>query len=159
KPDPKRPGAFIPVTTPVYTAASFVYESTAQLDRVLGREEQGFCYARYDNPTNRALEELMAELENGADALACSSGMMALHTALLAALTDRRKTVLAADALYGATFSLLTKILEPLGVRTEFADICNLEAVQAAIDSLRPGCVLMETISNPLLRVGAMDRI
>ena len=159
KADPDRPGAFIPVTTPVYTAASFVYESTAQLDRVLGREEQGYCYARYDNPTNTALEELMTELEGGAGALACSSGMMALHTALLAALADRKKTVLAANALYGATFSLLTKVLEPFGVQTEFVDICDLEAVKSKIDSLKPGCVLMEAMSNPLLRVGQMDRI
>ena len=159
KADPDRPGAFIPVTTPVYTAASFVYESTAQLDRVLGREEPGYCYARYDNPTNAALEELMTELESGAGALACSSGMMAVHTALLAALADRKKTVLAADALYGATISLLTKVLEPLGVETEFVDICDLDAVEARIDALKPGCVLMEAISNPLLRVGQMDRI
>jgi len=53
KPDPARPGAFIPVTTPIYAAASFLYESTAQLDRVLGEEEPGFCYARYGNPTTR----------------------------------------------------------------------------------------------------------
>jgi len=159
KVDPNRPGAFIPVTTPVHTAVSFVYESTAQLDRVLGREEEGYCYSRYDNPTNSALEELMTTLEGGAGALACSSGMMALHTALLAALADRKKTVLAASALYGATFSLLTKVLEPLGVQAEFVDICDLEAVKSKIDSLKPGCVLMETMSNPLLRVGQMDRI
>jgi len=59
KADPAKPGAFIPVTTPIYTAASYIYESTAQLDRVLGREEDGYCYSRYDNPTNAALEELM----------------------------------------------------------------------------------------------------
>lgn len=159
KPDPSRPGAFIPTTTPVYTASSFLYESTAQLDRVLGREEPGYCYARYDNPTNAALEELMTELENGSGALACSSGMMALHTALLAGLTDRRKSVLAASALYGASHSLLTKVLEPLGIPAEFVDICDLKAVESRLQALQPGCVLMETISNPLLRVGQIDRI
>src|ERR1700682_5612578 len=97
KPDPDKPGAFIPVTTPVYTASSYIYESTAKLDRVLGREEPGFCYSRYDNPTNAALEELMAALENGHTALACASGMTALHTALLAALTDRPKSILGAN--------------------------------------------------------------
>ena len=64
---------------------------------------------RYDNPTTRALEELMTALENGHGALACSSGMMAIHMALLAALTDRHKSVLAANALYGATTKLLNK--------------------------------------------------
>jgi cystathionine beta-lyase/cystathionine gamma-synthase len=159
KADPARPGAFIPVTTPIYTAASYIYESTAQLDRVLGREEEGYCYSRYDNPTNAALEELMASLENGHGALACSSGMTAVHIALLAALSDRRKSILAASALYGATTSLLNKVLEPLGIEINFVDICDLEKVQAKIKDHQPGCVLMETISNPLLRVGDMDRI
>lgn len=159
KPDPDKPGAFIPVTTPVHTAVSYIYESTAKLDRVLGREEPGYCYSRYDNPSNAALEELMTSLENGHGALACSSGMAAVHMALLAALTDRRKSVVAASALYGATTSLLTKVLEPLGIEVNFVDICDLDAVRQKIADHKPGCVFMETISNPLLRVGDMDRI
>jgi cystathionine beta-lyase/cystathionine gamma-synthase len=159
KADPSRPGAPIPVTTPIYTAASYIYESTAQLDRVLGREEDGYCYSRYDNPTNGALEELMAALEGGAGALACSSGMTALHIAILAALTDRRKSIVAASALYGATTSMLCKVLEPIGIETHFVNMCDLEKVQQKINDNKPGCVLMETISNPLLRVGDMDRI
>jgi cystathionine gamma-synthase/methionine-gamma-lyase len=159
KKDPDKPGAFVPVTTPIYTAASYIYESTSKLDRVLGKEEAGYCYSRYDNPTNAALEELMTALENGQGALACSSGMTAIHIALLAALTDRRKSVLAASALYGATTSLLTKVLEPLGIEINFVDICDLDAIRGKIADSKPGCVLMETISNPLLRVGDMDRI
>jgi cystathionine beta-lyase/cystathionine gamma-synthase len=159
KADPDKPGGFVPVTTPVYTAASYIYESTAKLDRVLGQEEPGYCYARYDNPTNAALEELMTSLENGHGALACSSGMTAIHIALLAALTDRPKSILAASALYGATTSLLTKVLEPLGIEINFVDICDLDAIRQKIAGSKPGCVLMETISNPLLRVGDMDRI
>lgn len=159
KRDPNAPGAFIPVTTPIYTAASFVYQSAAKLDRVLGREEEGYCYARYDNPTNAALEELMTALEGGHGALACSSGMTAIHIGLLAALMDRRKVILSASAIYGATTSLLTKILEPLGIEVHFMDSCNLDEVRQKIADTRPGCVLIETISNPLLRVGAMDRI
>src|ERR1700704_2364369 len=159
KADPTKPGAFIPVTTPVYTASTYIYESTAKLDRVLGREEPGYCYSRYDNPTNAALEELMTSLENGHGALACSSGMTAVHIALLAAMNDRRKSIVAASALYGATTSLLCKVLEPLGIDIHFVNICDLEKVQQKISENKPGCVLMETISNPLLRVGEMDRI
>ncbi len=159
KSDPDAPGSFVPVTTPIYTAVSYIYESMAKLDRVLGKEEDGYCYSRYDNPTNAALEDLMTALEGGYGSLACSSGMTAMHIAILAALTDRRKTVLAASALYGATTSLLTKVLEPIGIETHFVDICDLEQVKQKIAETKPGCVLMETISNPLLRVGAVDRI
>ncbi len=157
--DRKKTGDYAPVTTPICTAASFVFESTAKLDKVLGNEEEGFCYARYDNPTSSALEELVASLEGGAGALSCSSGMMAVQVALLTALTDRPKAILAASALYGATLNLLMKVLEPLGVEVEFVDICDLDAVRAKLDGRQFGCVLMETISNPLLRVGEMDKI
>jgi cystathionine gamma-synthase/methionine-gamma-lyase len=157
--DRKRTGKHIPITTPIYTAASFFYESAAQLDRIFAQEEQGYCYARYDNPTNAALEELIATLENGAGALACASGMAALQVAATAACTDRRKSILAAEALYGATVRLLMNVLEPLGVDIRFVDTCDCGAFERAMAEHQPGCVLVETISNPLLRVTPLDRV
>ena len=82
--------------------------------------------------------------------------MAALHIAMLAALTDRRKSVVAANALYGATVSLLMKVLEPLGRATCGSWISAISTRCARRSRRRkPGCMLMETISNPLLRVGA----
>src|ERR1700691_6540737 len=92
--DRKKAGAHVPVTTPIYTASSYFYESMEELDRVFGQEEPGYCYARYDNPTNAALEEQAGALESGHGALACSSGMAALHIAFLAALPHPRQTLL-----------------------------------------------------------------
>lgn len=157
--DRRKAGNYVPVTTPIYTAASYFYDSMDQLDRIFAREEKGPSYARYDNPTTNALEELVNELENGHGALACASGMSALHLALLAALLDRTKHVLAANALYGATTNMLLNIFAPLGIATTFVDICDIEAVARTIDEAKPGAVVMETMSNPLLRVGAMDKI
>lgn len=157
--DRKKASTAIPVTTPIYTAASYIYEEVETLDKVFGREIPGDSYARYENPTNRALEELLASLEVGAAALACASGMTAIQFALTAALIDRRKHIVAANALYGATIRMLQSIFEPLGVETTWVDVCDLDAVEKAITGNKPGCVLMETISNPLLRVGDMKRI
>ena len=157
--DRKRAGAQVPSTTPIYTASSYFYESMEELDKVFGREEPGYCYARYDNPTNTALEEQAAALEGGHGALACASGMAAIHVALLSALADRRRSVLAANALYGATVGVLMNVMEPCGVSTRFADVCDLSAFEQAVAESKPGCVLLETISNPLLRVAQLDRI
>jgi cystathionine gamma-synthase/methionine-gamma-lyase len=157
--DRKKPGKHIPIATPIYTASSYFYDSMEQLDRVFGQEEPGYAYARYDNPTTAALEELMCALENGHTALACASGMAAIHAAMVTALADRRKSVVAANSLYGATVSLLMNVLEPTGVTIRFADICNLDALRAAVAEAQAGCVLIESISNPLLRVGQIDRI
>jgi len=157
--DRKKAGVQVPSTTPIYTASSYFYESMEELDKVFGREEPGYCYARYDNPTNAALEEQAAALEAGHGALACGSGMAAIHVALLSALADRRRSVLAANALYGATVSLLMNVMEPCGVSTRFVDVCDLPAFEQAVAQAKPGCVLLETISNPLLRVARLDRI
>ena len=157
--DRKKLGRHIPTSTPIYTASSYVYDSMEQLDRIFAQEEAGPCYARYDNPSAAALEELVTSLENGHGALACSSGMGAIHMAVLAALTDRRKSVVAANATYGATVSLLMKVLEPMGVAVRFADVCDLDALRTAVAEAKPGCIVMETVSNPLLRVGQIDRI
>ncbi|HVX66346.1 MAG TPA: PLP-dependent aspartate aminotransferase family protein [Bryobacteraceae bacterium] len=157
--DRKKPGYAVPVTTPIYTATTYLYDETAELDRIFGREQQGYSYSRYDNPTNGALEELVTALEGGHGALACASGMAAVHTAVLTALVDRPKSVVAANALYGATISVLGKIFEPLGVEVAYVDVCDLAAVENALKEHKPGCVLMETMSNPLLRVGEIDRI
>jgi cystathionine gamma-synthase/methionine-gamma-lyase len=51
--DRKKPAKHTPVTTPIHTASSFFYDSMEQLDRVFAREEEGYCYSRYDNPRIR----------------------------------------------------------------------------------------------------------
>ena len=99
----RRPDRTSLSTTPIYTASSYFYESMEQLDRVFGRREQGFAYSRYDNPTSAALEELMTRskaatarwprLRHGGYRISPSRS----------ALPDRRKRIVAANALYGAT--------------------------------------------------------
>ena len=157
--DRKKPGNHIPVTTPIYTAASYSYESVETLDKIFGHELEGPSYARYENPTNKALEEVVTALENGAGTLACASGMVALQTAIFVALLDRNKSIVAASDLYGATINLLIKIMDPLGIAVRFVNICDLAAVEAAIVESKAGCLVMETVSNPVLRVGELDKI
>jgi cystathionine gamma-synthase/methionine-gamma-lyase len=157
--DRKRPGSFTPVTTPIYAAVSYFYDSMEQLDRVFANEEKGPSYARHDNPTTSGLEELISELENGHGAIACASGMSALHLAITTALLDRPKRVLAANAIYGATMNLLNSVFAPFGVEVTWVDFCDLDAVEKAVLEVKPGCLVMETVSNPLLRVADMERV
>jgi len=151
--------SWIPVTTPIHTATSFIYTDLDNLDRVFAKDLEGPSYGRYGNPTNEALEELVSALEGGAGSLACSSGMAALHMAINTALVDRRRVIVAAKLLYGATLGMLTRIFEPAGVETVWVDFDDPDAVAAAIAEHRPGALLMETIANPLLRVPALHRI
>ncbi|HEX3682956.1 MAG TPA: PLP-dependent aspartate aminotransferase family protein [Bryobacteraceae bacterium] len=152
-------GAAVPSTTPIHLATTYFYESTAQLDRVFGHEEEGHTYSRYSNPTNEALEELVTTLENGHGSLATASGMAALQIAFQAALLDRPHRVLSANAIYGSTVTMAEQLFSPFGVDFSYVDICDLNAVERAIGEKKPGCIFMESISNPLLRVGRIDRI
>jgi cystathionine beta-lyase/cystathionine gamma-synthase len=152
-------GAAVPSTTPIHLATTYFYESTAQLDRVFGHEEEGHTYSRYSNPTNEALEELVTTLENGHGSLATASGMAALQIAFQAALLDRPHHVLSANAIYGSTVTMAEQLFSPFGVDFSYVDICDLNAVERAIGEKKPGCIFMESISNPLLRVGSIDRI
>jgi len=157
--DRRKPSAAIPVATPIVSAASFIYDDIETVDKVFGDEIHGYAYARYGSPTTDALQELMTALESGAGSVATASGMMALQVAIQTALTDRRKSVVAASALYGATLKLLLSVFEPMGVEVRLVDICDLDAVAKAIDEAKPGCVVMETVSNPLLRVADPEAI
>ena len=157
--DRKKAGDHIPTTVPIYTATSYTYDSVETLDKIFGHELEGQSYARYENPTNAALEEVATALEGGAGSLACASGMAALQTAIMVALLDRPKRILAASDLYGATISLLMKIFDPMGVSVRFVNICDLAAIEAALAETKAGALVMETVSNPILRVGAIDKI
>jgi len=155
----RRPGAPIPSTTPVHLSTTYFYDSAATLDRVLGNEDPGFSYARYSNPTNEALEELTTVLENGAGSLATASGMAAIQIALRAALTDRNHSVLASHCIYGATVGLLDQMLSPFDVKVKYVDVCDLPALEKTVKDFQPGCVFLESISNPLLRVTDLEKV
>ena len=155
----RKPGAMVPSTTPIQLGTTYFYDSAATLDRVLGEPEEGFSYARYASPTNQALEELVAKLEHGHGALATSSGMSAVQIAFQAALLDRPHSVIASSSIYGATIGLLDQVLCPFDVKVKYVDVCNLEEVERAIGERQPGCIFLEGISNPLLRVARIDKI
>lgn len=157
--DRKQPPGQIGVTTPIHTAASYIPASLEEQDRIFGAEEQGYAYQRYNNPTNAALEEQMTALEGGHGCLATASGMSALLIALHAALIDRTRSVICSRDIYGATIKLLDGVLAPFNVNVRYLDMTDLDALDAAITKEKPGAVLLETISNPILRVADIEAI
>jgi cystathionine beta-lyase/cystathionine gamma-synthase len=153
---------FYPISTPIYASTTFAHRDIETTDRVLGGEEPGYSYARYDNPTVHALEGALASLEapeGGARAFAFASGMAAMHAALTATELAGGATVLAAEQLYGSTATLLMQIFGPAGVEVRFVDAYDLGAVEKKVAQLNPRAVVIETISNPLLRVADTGRV
>ena len=147
---------FYPVSTPIYASTTFSHPDIQTTDRVLGGEEPGYSYARYDNPTVRAFEDAVGSLEGlrgQARAFAFGSGMAATHAALAAAELTSGARVLAAEQLYGSTATLLVQVFGANGVETRFVDAYDLGLVEKKVAELGPRAVVVETISNPLLRV------
>jgi len=143
----------LPVATPIYATATFTYDSMQDIDQVFSGEKQGFIYTRYGNPTVAALEEAVREIEEGATACAYSTGMAAIHAALIACDLKAGSTVLASQDLYGATTGLLNTVLSNFGVKTVQVDFSDLAIVRETARELKPQVLIAETISNPLLKV------
>src|SRR4030065_1151168 len=102
----KAEGESQPVSTPIFNTVGFLYKDLKDLDAVFGNERDGYVYARYGNPTNSALEEALAILEEGEAALTFGSGMAAIHASLLAAGVKNGTSLVAAYDIYGATYSI-----------------------------------------------------
>lgn len=147
------PGDFIPVATPIHPTVGYLYGSMDEMDAVFAGTRPGYVYARYGSPTVAAFETAVADLEGAEAAQAFASGMAALHAALLAAGARAGKAVVHALDLYGATFTLLRTLLSELGVQATGVEVSNLTAVEAVLKERCPVALLVETISNPLLKV------
>ena len=143
----------VPAATPIYATSTFVYERMEDVDRVVEGVSDGFVYSRYGNPTVAALEEALAEIENGKFAFCFGSGMAALHAALLACELSSGSVVLASQDLYGASLELLQTIFGAFGVETVTADFSDIENLRVKANELKPRVLIGETISNPLLKI------
>jgi len=144
---------YTPVVTPIHPSVGFVYDSMDDLDAIFATTREGYVYPRYGSPTVAAFEAAIADLEGGEAAHAFASGMAAIHVALLAAGVRAGTSVVAAMDLYGATFTLLQRLLTELGAAVRFVDVTDLAAVEASLAETRPVALAAEIISNPLLKV------
>ncbi|HXE31000.1 MAG TPA: aminotransferase class I/II-fold pyridoxal phosphate-dependent enzyme [Terriglobales bacterium] len=141
-----------PVSTPIHPSATFYYDHIAQLDAVAGGAE-GYMYARYRNPTVVALEAAVADLEGAEAAVAFGSGMAALHAAIMASGVVPGDAIVCSQEIYGGTVGLLLNVMAPLQIDLRFADLNQPEELDRALSGPGARLVLVESLSNPLLRV------
>lgn len=147
------PADHTPVATPIAPSVGYLYESMDDMDAVFAGDRPGHVYLRYASPTVEAFEAAVATLERAPAAQAYSSGMAAIHAALLAAGARQGSAVVAALDVYGATFSLLQRLLTTLGIGVTMVDIADMNSVEAALKATGAKVLYAETISNPLLKV------
>jgi cystathionine beta-lyase/cystathionine gamma-synthase len=147
-----KPGGFLPMATPIYSTSTFLYDHLADIDAISSGERHGFTYSRHGNPTNAALEEAVALLEGGGFAMSLASGMSAILLALLAAGVERGSRIAAAQELYGVTVKFLLDVASRWGAEIEFVDVFG-QAGREALWASKPNVLLLESLTNPLLRI------
>ncbi|MFW5957028.1 MAG: PLP-dependent transferase, partial [Natronomonas sp.] len=144
-PDPET-GAAAP---PIYQTSSYEFPNADIAADRYALSAEGNIYSRISNPTVRALEERLASLEGGVDALATASGMGALDAATLV-LAGQGDNVVSATSIYGGTHAYFTHTAGRRGIDARFVDTLDPEAYAAAIDD-DTAFVHCETIGNPSL--------
>ncbi|MDP6787260.1 MAG: PLP-dependent aspartate aminotransferase family protein [Rhodospirillales bacterium] len=137
------------IMTPIYASSTYVQQSPGV--------HKGYEYSRSHNPTRKALEACVADLENGAHGFAFASGMAASNTVL--DLLDAGDHVVAGDDLYGGTYRLFENVRKrSSALDFSFLDFSDLDAVERAIGP-ETRMIWVETPTNPLLKVIDLDGV
>jgi cystathionine gamma-lyase/cystathionine beta-lyase len=130
------------IMTPIFQTSTYVQESPGK--------HKGYAYARGKNPTRKALEDCLAELENTPYGLCFSSGMGAVDAVLR--LLQPGDEVITGDDLYGGTYRIFTKIFEPIGIRFHFVNMNKAESILPYFNS-KTKLLWIETPTNPTMNV------
>lgn len=145
------------LSTPIYQSSTYYFDSCEQGGKRFAGEENGYIYTRLGNPTSSVLEAKVAALENAEAAVATSSGMGAISSALWT-IAKAGAHIIADGTLYGCTFALLNHGLTRYGVEVSFIDTSDLEQVKANLKE-NTVAVYLETPANPNLKVADIAAI
>lgn len=140
---------------PIYQTTSYNFQDTEHAARLFGLQEFGNIYTRLMNPTTDVFEKRMAALDGGVGALAAASGQSAITLALLN-LAQAGDEIVAADNLYGGTYTLFHYTFKRLGITIKFVDSGDLEGFKNAITS-KTKAIYAESIGNPKLNVTDLE--
>jgi cystathionine beta-lyase/cystathionine gamma-synthase len=139
-----------PVVAPIVQSSTFAFPDHDAMLAAFHAREQGVVYSRYSNPTLAACERRLAAIEGAESALAFSSGMAAITTAVLS-LAGAGDRLLALREVYGGSFEFFATVLPRFGVAVDWFSAGD-EAELAAGLARRPRLVYLESPTNPLMR-------
>lgn len=136
------------ISVPIYQTSTFVQEAPGV--------NRGYDYARTGNPTRKALEDLIAKLENGDAGYAFSSGLAAIDSVIK--LLSSGDEIIAVDDVYGGTYRQFTNIYQKLGINVKYVDTSDPENVRSVITD-KTKLVWLESPTNPTLKVSDIRAI
>ncbi|OUR59577.1 cystathionine gamma-synthase [Colwellia sp. 39_35_sub15_T18] len=142
---------------PVVHSVSFGYKDIETWHAVALEKEEGHIYSRNTNPTVRAFEDKVKELEGAEAATSFSSGMAAISNIFGTFLRPGDRIVSIKDS-YGGTNKLFTEFLPPMGIEVCLCDTTNYEEIEAEVAK---GCKMLylETPTNPTVKITDISRL
>ena len=130
------------ISPPIHLTSTYVQEGIGK--------NKGYDYSRGNNPTRQRLEQNIASLEGGYDAIAFSSGMAAT-TALFQDLNQGDHVIISRNV-YGGTYRMTTQVLSNHGLQFDFVDTTDIQNIEKAIKK-NTRWIFVETPTNPMLEV------
>jgi len=143
------------VSVPIYQSSTFSFRNADEGAARFAGNDDGFKYTRLGNPTTRALERTVAQLEGGYAGLGTASGMAAISTVFLTFLRNGAHVV-GTDAVYGPARMLLEEKLDKFGIESTWVPTDDLDALRAAV---RPETwmIYIETPANPTIKITDLE--
>lgn len=134
--------------TPIYQTSTYVQEAPGQ--------HKGFEYSRTQNPTRLALENNLAALENGKEALVFASGLAATDAVIK--MFDPADEILSGIDLYGGTYRAFERVFRKYGINFKYDSLQDTSAIEALITD-KTKMIWLETPSNPMMSVVDIEAI
>jgi cystathionine beta-lyase/cystathionine gamma-synthase len=141
---------------PIVQSSIFNLGTSREAEEIFSGARKGHAYSRFSNPTVETLAAAIAGLEGGAGALVTSSGNAATLCAVTAALDGRDGPLVTHSDIYGGSFELFQLLSGTFRLPVEIVDSTDAAAWADAVS--RAGAVLLETPSNPLLRLIDLEK-
>jgi len=145
-------GEFGDVNPSITDSSTYTFLSTEKMKEIFEHEIDGcFLYSRHWNPINKYLSGALARFEDTESAQVMASGMGAINCAVMQ-ICSAGDEIISSHTIYGGTYALFKNFLPKFGIKTNFTNITDLDAVKKAINK-NTKMIYCETISNPLLEV------
>ncbi len=140
---------------PVYRTTAYAFRNSQHGADLFALRESGNIYARLMNPTEDVLEQRLAALEGGKAAVAVASGTAAIYFTITN-IARQGDEIVAANNLYGGTFTRFDAILPQQGIKVNFTPLNDFAAVEAAVND-RTRAIYIETVGNPALDIADIE--
>ncbi len=142
---------------PVYRTTAYLFKNTEHAANLFSLKELGNIYSRLMNPTQDILEQRVAALEGGAASLALASGTSAIFYSIIN-ICAHGDEVVAANNLYGGTYTQFDTILPQLGIKVHLVDPGDPANFEKAITE-KTRVLYCETIGNPGLEMTDIEAV